>query len=106
MIKINASRLRHYVKLVTPDGTNEYGEQVGDVKVFDAYAEVQVKRGNQLADYGTVLTSEVITVLMYFDSRVAYNQILQWNNSNYEVKHIVPDTEEHGMIITAERVAK
>lgn len=106
MSKICAGRLRHVVGLYAPGGLNHYGEQIGETLVFEARAEVQVKRGNQLVDYGTVLTSEVITVLMYFDSRAANNQILQWNNGKYEVKHVAPDTEEHGMIITAERVAK
>lgn len=106
MSKIRAGRLRHVVGLYVSGGLNDYGEQIGETLVFEARAEVQVKRGNQLVDYGTVLTSEVITVLMYFDSRAANNQILQWNNGNYEVKHVAPDTEEHGMIITAERVAK
>lgn len=106
MPKINASRLRHYVEFVTTGGLNDYGEPEGEVQVFDARAEVQVKSGRQLAEFGTVLTSEVITVLMYYDDRANNDQFIVWDSKKYEVKHIAQDTVEQSMIVTAERVAK
>lgn len=106
MPRINASRLRHYVELVTADGLNDYGEPEGETLVFDARAEVQVKSGRQLAEFGTVLTSEIITVLMYYDGRAANDLHIKWNGSKYEIKHIAPDTVEQSMIVTAERVGK
>lgn len=106
MSKIRAGRLRHVVGLYVPGGLNNYCEQVGETLVFEARAEVQVKSGNQLADFGTVLTSEVITVMMYYDDRALNNQTLKWDSKDYEVKHIRKDTVEQSMIITAERIAK
>lgn len=106
MTRIRSGRLRHYIEFVTTGGLNEYGEPTGEVVVFDCRAEVQVKRGNQLADYGTVLTSEVITVLMYYDNRATNDLYVKWNGGKYEIKHVAPDTVEQSMIVTAERVAK
>lgn len=106
MTRIRSGRLRHYIEFVTTGGLNEYGEPTGEVVVFDCRAEVQVKRGNQLADYGTVVTSEIITALAYFDGRATNDQFLLWDGKKYEVKHVAPDMVEQSMIITAERVAK
>ena len=106
MPRINASRLRHYVELVTTGGLNDYGEPEGEVLVFDARAEVQVKSGRQLTEFGTVLTSEIITVLMYYDDRATNDLNIKWNGGKYEIKHVAPDTVEQSMIVTAERVSK
>lgn len=106
MPKINSGRLRHYVEFITTDGLNEYGEPEGDVFVFDVRAEVQVKSGRQLAEFGTVLTSEIITILMYHDSRATNNLYVKWGGDKYEVKHVAKDTIDQSMIITAEKVVK
>lgn len=106
MPKVNSSRLRHYVEFVTTGGLNDYGEPEGEVVVFDCRAEVQVKSGRQLADFGTVLTSEIITVLMYYDDRATNDLFLRWDGKKYEVKHVAQDIVEQSMIVTAERVAK
>lgn len=106
MPKVNSSRLRHYVEFVTTGGLNDYGEPQGEVVVFDCRAEVQVKSGRQLADFGTVLTSEIITVLMYYDDRATNDLFLLWDGKKYEVKHVAQDTVEQSMVVTAERVAK
>lgn len=107
MYKIRSGRLRHIVSIYTPgSGTNEYGEPVGDVLLFEARAEVQIKTGGQLTNYGTVLTSEIVTALMYYDERANNNQVMVWNEKRYEIKHISRDTTNHSMIITAEIIDK
>lgn len=106
MPRINSSRLRHYVEFVTMGGLNDYGEPEGEVLIFDARADVQVKSGRQLAEFGTVLTSEIITVLMYYDGRATNDLHVKWNGGKYEIKHVAPDTVEQSMIVTAERVSK
>lgn len=99
---INAGRLRHFVEfLVTPNGSDVNGDPLPPTTVFSARAEVQVKSGNQLVDYGTALTSEVITVLMWYDPRATNDQILKWNNIDYQIQHIRPDAELKEMIVTA-----
>lgn len=106
MSKINSSRLRHVVAFYGPGEVNEYGEYSDNSFIFECRSEVQVKRGNQMADYGTVLTSEVITALMYYDDRASNAMTLHWDSKEYEIQHIAPDTVNQSMIVTAERVSK
>lgn len=99
---ISAGRLRHFVEFWEgAGGTDDYGDPLPSVKVFDARAEVQVKSGAQLSDYGTTLTSEVITVLMWYDLRAKNSQTLKWNNVDYQVQHIRPDDLSKEMVVTA-----
>lgn len=100
-LNIDSGRMRHHVSLIEAGGgSDDYGDPLPSVLVFEAYAEVQVKSGNQLVDYGTALTSEIITVLMWYDPRAKNSQKLVWEGITYDIQHIKPDTQRRGMIIT------
>lgn len=108
MSKIRSGRLRHYVEIYRSGGLNEYNEPDPslNVLVFSARANVQIKRGNQLQAYGTVLTDEIITSLMYYDGRAQNDHYLVWDGKEYEIQHIAPDELCQSMIITAKVISK
>lgn len=100
---IRSGRLRHVVDVYRDDNsTNEYGEPIGSVLLFPRRCEVQEKSGDQLENYGTVLTSRIITVLMWFDAAITNDCVLEWRGVRFNVKHIRPDTMGREMIVTAE----
>ena len=100
-MSFSASRLQHYVQVFdkTEDGfdhTEIY------TLVFDARAECLVRSGNEAASFSTTVTSTVITVLMWFDSRMNNTQVLDWNGVKYAILHIKPDVNKQSMIATCE----
>lgn len=104
---INAGRLRQYVEILVPStATDDYGQLVGDVPVFDARAEVKTVSGAKIQDYGTTTTSTIITVLMWFDERAENKQVLVFNGVRYEVNHVKPDELMKSMILTCEVIKK
>lgn len=104
---INSGRLRHYVELYRPSAnTDEYGQSLGDVFVFDMWANCQVVSGNKLVAYGSGMTSSVITVLAWYDERATNSMILVWEGERYQVNHIKPDEGGKAMILTCEVIAK
>lgn len=107
MFDINSGELRDYVQfMIDSDEPDEWGDPQGSTMVFDARANVQVKSGRQNADYGTVVTQEVITVKMYYDSRAANDQNILWEGKEYEVQHVQPDVRKRAMIVTAESIKR
>lgn len=100
---IRSGRLRHSVDVYRDDNTtNEYGEPIGSVLLFPRRCEVQEKSGDQLENYGTVLTSRIITVLMWYDASITNDCVLVWKGVRFEIKHIRTDTMDREMIVTAE----
>lgn len=107
MFNINSGRMRHYVEFILESNdTDDWGDPVDSTVVFDTRADVQIKSGQQNADYGTVLTQEIITVLCRYDNRAGNDQKVRWNGKEYEVQHVQPDDRYHGMIVTAESVKR
>ena len=107
MFNNRAGRMRHYVEfMVESTDTDDWGDPIGFVPVFDARANVQVTSGQQNSDYGSVVTSEIITVLCRYDDRAQNNQTIRWNGKDYEVQHVRPDERMKDMIITAESVKR
>ena len=104
---INAGRLRHYVELYLPSNdTDAYGQVADKTLVFDARANVKTASGAKVQDYGTAMTSTIITVLMWFDDRIADKQVLVWEGVEYEVNHVNPDDYFKAMILTCEVIKK
>ena len=99
---ISSTRLNEYVKILADgNGTDDYGQPIpDDVLVFDARANVDVKPGNKLVEYGTTLTNDIISCLMYFDERIRSAHKLDWNGRIYNIDHIQPDEFRKGMIVT------
>ena len=98
----SASRLRDYVKFFSKgEGVNEFGEQNSELMAFDARADVDVKSGGQLDNYGASLTESVITILTWFNPRVSSGQVAYWDGNRYEVQHIQPSRDKKSMIVTA-----
>jgi len=101
--KITSGQLRHYVQFMQKStAPDEHGETGNFVQVFDARADVLVRSGGELADYGTVVTSEVITVLAWFDERAKNDMFIDWEGRKYRIDHVRPDSTRKSMIITAE----
>lgn len=101
-LNINSGRLRDYVRILKDSGLkNKYHEPEPPVFLFDARADVLVRSGNEAASYGVAVTSEIITVLMWFDARAENNMYVEWEDRVYQVQHIKPDSTRKGMIITA-----
>jgi len=104
---INSGRLRHYVEVFVPSNdTDDYGQPVGNVLVFDARAEVKTVSGSKVQDYNTTTTSTIITVLMWYDERAEDKQVLVYNGVEYEVNHVKPDELMKSMILTCEVIKK
>lgn len=108
MYNSHSGRFRHYieVKRLDPLATDDYtGEEVYN-DVMTARADVEVKSGRQLQDFGTALTETVITVLMRYDDRMTNDCSIFWKDKVYEVQHIAPDERERDMLVTAKREAR
>jgi len=104
---INAGRLRQYVEVFLPSNdTDDYGQPLGKVLVFDARAEVKTVSGSKIQDYNTTTTSTIITVLMWYDERAEDKQVLVFNGVEYEVNHVKPDELNKSMILTCEVIKK
>jgi head-tail adaptor len=102
-LKITPGRLTDVINIkTTSDDTDDYGNPLPPVTLFKTRGEVDVKSGDELTGYGSSLTSEIISVLMYQDSRIMNDMILGWLERDYDVKHIKPIRHERSMIVTAE----
>ncbi len=100
---ISAGRLRHQVTFYMKNElTDEWGEQQGDILIKSARADVQVTSGGESAQYGTVLTSQVITIMLYYDYAITNDMVVAWDGAKYDIKHIRPDETKRSMIVTAE----
>lgn len=101
---INAGRMTNPVAFLTqPDGSDDYGQPLPRTVVFQAYADMDVKGGDQLTKLGENLTTEMITCLMYYDPRANNAGWLRdlEGNVDYEIQHIRPSRRKQAMIITA-----
>jgi hypothetical protein len=107
---ITASRLRHVVNILTPalpGETDDYGDPLPpSMLIENMFCEVQVKSGDQNSAYSTEVTSEVITVLCWYDDRITNEQYIEWNGNQYIIRHTRNSTDRNGMIITAMRESK
>ncbi len=100
---ISAGRLRHQVTFFMKNTmTDEWGELQGDVTVKSARADVKVTSGGESSQYGTVLTSQVITIMLYYDAEIDNDMSVEWDGRTYDIKHIRPDETKRSMIVTAE----
>ena len=101
---LNSGRLRHVVSFfITSKAQDENGDNnKADILVFSARADCAVKSGDQSNDYGTTITTEVVTVLMRNDSRLNNKMFMTWNNRRYKVHHIQPDSDARNIIVTCE----
>ncbi len=103
----NAGRLREYVAFYTPNTEpDEFGQVSDRVLVWDARAEVRTVSGGSMQDYGTTLTSTIITCLMWYNESIANDQIMLWDGVEYAVQHYRPDDARKSMIVTCEVVSK
>lgn len=103
MFNGNSGRYRHLISILThQDSTDDFGIQLPPVELFKKRCEVQTTSGSQLSQYGTALTSSIITVLMRYDPRVQYDHLVEWNNYTYEIQHIRPDERNREMVLTCE----
>jgi SPP1 family predicted phage head-tail adaptor len=94
--------MRHYVEVMQKlPGSDSDGEPYLPVLVFEAYADVEVKSGRQLYEIGEVVTSEVITCMMWYDPRANNDMFIKWEGKTFEIQHIKPDREKKAMLITA-----
>lgn len=101
---INAGRMSNPVAFLTqPSGSDDYGQPLPRTVLFEAYADIDVKNGTQLAQMGEQLTTELITCLMYFDERAVNSGWLRdlQTGIDYEIQHIRPSRRRQSMVITA-----
>lgn len=103
-LNINAGSLRDPVEWYKqPDGADDDGNPVPKIKQYKpVMANVRYSSGEQLAAIGAATTSEIITVLTWYDSRIDNSFFIRFNNLYYEIQHIKPDELRKGMLITAE----
>ena len=107
--RARSGKFRDYLEFYSQDNdtsSDPWNEAGGRTKVFDARAQCLVKRGDQNEQYGTVLTDEVVTALMWLDERVENDQVVVWKEVEYEVVHIRPDPGEKSMIVTMRSISK
>lgn len=107
--KIRSGNLRDVVQFYEPDNntdTDSWNEPQGNTLVFEARADCLVKQGDQNQLYGTDVTSEIVTALMWQDDRAKNDQVVVWNNKQYEVIHVRPDSGDKSMIVTIRLISK
>jgi SPP1 family predicted phage head-tail adaptor len=101
---MNAGRMRHQLDIYAPGvGSDAYGKPNAGTFLFSLRANVDVKSGKEAAALNKALTSEVITCLCWYDTRVENKMELQWRGKTYRIDHIKPGEMNRQMIITAER---
>lgn len=102
---IHSGRLREQVTIkrtpTGPDSTDDHGQPLPAQPVFSARADVEIKSGAQNVSMGQKMTDEVITCLMWYDSRAKNSDFVTYNGDDYEIQHINRDEEQNAMIITA-----
>ena len=107
MHNFTSNRLTDYIQFKKPNlETDNYGEKLPDIFVFDSYADVQVKSGSQLNTYNVGLTESIITVLCWFNSKVSSSQVIEWDNNRYEIQHVQPAGDKKSMVITAKSIGE
>ena len=65
-----------------------------------------VRRGEQNEQYGTVVTDEVVTALMWLNEQAMNDQVVVWNGKEYRVIHVRPDSGYKSMIVTMRLISK
>jgi head-tail adaptor len=107
---IRAGRLRDQLRFyLNTNDTDDYGEPVQSMEyVAERRGEVQVKSGRQLEQYGTVLTEQICTVLMWYDPNIRNNMTMDWVNDSgrYNIEHIQPDNMKREMVVTVKLESK
>lgn len=102
---INAGRMTNpFAYLEQPTGSDEWGEPLDKQVVIDLmFADRDVKSGDQLANLGETLTTEMVTCLMYYDPRVKNSGWLRdlQSDIDYEIQHVRPSRRHQSMIVTA-----
>lgn len=102
-VKINAGRLTEVIKIKQINtNTDDYGRVLEPVELFTVRGEVIERSGEQLAQYGTAITSKIITILMYQDQRINHDHIVEFQSLDYEILHIKQIHGERSMILTCE----
>lgn len=106
---IRSGQMRDFVEFYEQDNdtsSDPWNEPVGRTKVFDARADCMVRRGDQNSSYGTEVTSEIVTMLMWLDERAENDQVVVWNGKEYTVIHVKPDSGDKSMIVTVRLISK
>ena len=99
---IHSGRLRDQVSIKQiVGGSDEYGEPLPPQILFTARADVEIKSGAQNVSMGQKITDQVVTCLMWYDSRVRNSDFITYEGDDYEIQHINRDEEQNAMIITA-----
>ena len=103
-LKITPGRLVDVLQIKTSsDDTDDYGDPLPPHIIYpNKRGEVEVRSGDELIKYGSSVTSELITVLMYLDTRITSDMIMEWDGLDYIITHIRPIRHERSMIVTAE----
>lgn len=107
--KIRSGNLRDYVQfydLSNETDSDPWNDPSGRTLSFDARADCMVRSGEQNEAYGTSVTSEIITALMWLDERAKNDQVVAWKDKEYEVIHIKPDSGNKSMIVTMRLISK
>lgn len=87
----------------TDDQTDYGGETKTLNNLFNARVNVKVISGVELLKAGVAANTEVISILMRYDSRVKYEHLVSFNGVRYEISSIKPDDKYHTMIVSASR---
>lgn len=106
---IRSGSMRDHVKFYEPDNdtsTDIWNDPSGRTLVFEARANCMTRSGEQNEAYGTSVTSEVITALMWLDERAKNDQVVVWKDKEYEVIHVKPDSGNKSMIVTIRLISK
>ncbi len=107
MFNTSSGRFRHYIQVMNKEYVEgPRGQVEAFVQVFDCRCDVQVKSGKQLNDMGVVLTENMISVLMRYDSRLEDKHHILWNSNYYEIVNPVPDERERDMMVIAKRISQ
>lgn len=106
---LNPGRIRNPVEFLSqPSGSDDYGQPLPKITVFQAWADIDFKNGEQLFKMGEQSTSEVITALMYYDARATNSGWLKDGLTGvvYEIQHIKIGPMRQAMIVTGKAETK
>jgi hypothetical protein len=101
---MQAGRKRHTAYILgIPHDLDLYGKQKDPEPLFRIRCNVQIISGTELVKAGFAITSEYITVLASFNSKVTQSNLFKWKDGIYNIDMIKPDDRSRDMIITASR---
>jgi len=87
--------------------TDEQTDYGGEKKLFNdlfaARANIKVISGVELLKAGVASNTEVISILMRYDSRIEYDHVVLFKTAQYEISSIKPDDKYLSMIVSASR---